>query len=71
MQTFDGVLEKLIRNGTLNREEALSYASNQGNLRLQLADFDGTPEPKPSAANPHTPPAPPKSSNSMLDMLDR
>ncbi|HEY0101733.1 MAG TPA: PilT/PilU family type 4a pilus ATPase [Pyrinomonadaceae bacterium] len=71
MQTFDSVLEKLIRNGTLNREEALSYASNQGNLRLQLADFDGTPEAAPSPAKP-APSAPPKSSgNSMLDMLDR
>ena len=70
MQTFDGVLEKLIRNGTLNREEALSYASNQGNLRLQLADFDGAPEAKP-ATNAPASPAPPKNSNSMLDMLDR
>jgi twitching motility protein PilT len=73
MQTFDGVLEKMIRNGTLNREEALSYASNQGNLRLQLADFDGTPEAAPPAARTAAPapPAPPKNSNSMLDMLDR
>ncbi|HYP02076.1 MAG TPA: hypothetical protein VER76_17935, partial [Pyrinomonadaceae bacterium] len=75
MQTFDSVLEKMIRNGTLNRDEALSYASNQGNLRLRLADFDGTPEEKPSATAPPTaaaapPPAPPKG-NSMLDMLDR
>jgi twitching motility protein PilT len=71
MQTFDSVLEKMIRNGTLNRDEALSYASNQGNLRLQLADFDGTPEPQPAAASNNAPPAPPKNSNSMLDMLDR
>ena len=66
MQTFDNVLEKLIRNGTLNKDEALSYASNQGNLRLKLADFGGAPEAKPTAA-----PPPPSSGNSMLDMLDR
>jgi twitching motility protein PilT len=66
MQTFDNVLEKLIRNGTLNKDEALSYASNQGNLRLKLADFGGAPEATPAAA-----PPPAKSGNSMLDMLDR
>jgi len=73
MQTFDTVLEKMVRSGTLNRDEALSYASNHGNLRLRLADFDGTPEAKPSAAPPTTtpPPAPQKPGNSMLDMLDR
>jgi twitching motility protein PilT len=68
MQTFDTILEKMIRNGTLNRDEALSYASNQGNLRLKLADFNGAPE-----ASPDVPATPPRtqSGNSMLDMLDR
>ncbi|MDQ1559239.1 MAG: twitching motility protein PilT [Pyrinomonadaceae bacterium] len=71
MQTFDTVLEKMIRNGTLNKDEALSYASNQGNLRLRLADFGGSPQEKPDA--PSTPAAPPArpGGNSMLDMLDR
>ncbi|HEV2881181.1 MAG TPA: PilT/PilU family type 4a pilus ATPase [Pyrinomonadaceae bacterium] len=67
MQTFDGVLEKLIRNGTLNKDEALPYASNQGNLRLKLADFDGAPEEK-HAAPP--PPTAQNNGNSMLDLLD-
>jgi len=68
MQTFDGIIEKLIRNGTLNCDEALSYASNQGNLRLKLADFNGAPDESPACA---PPPPPTKSGNSMLDMLDR
>ncbi|MDX6270830.1 MAG: twitching motility protein PilT [Acidobacteriota bacterium] len=71
MQTFDNVLEKMIRNGTLNKDEALSYASNQGNLRLKLADFGGSPQEKPNASAPAAPPARPGGGNSMLDMLDR
>src|SRR5579862_1237125 len=39
MQHFDGELEKLIRAGTVDFEIGLGYASNPGNLRLQLADF--------------------------------
>ena len=44
MQDFDGELERMIRAGTLDMELALSYASNPGNLRLQLADLaEATP----------------------------
>ena len=39
MQHFDGELERLIRAGTLDLEMALGYASNAGNLRLELADL--------------------------------
>jgi twitching motility protein PilT len=39
MQCFDGELERLIREGTVELETGLSYASNAGNLRLSLADF--------------------------------
>jgi twitching motility protein PilT len=39
MQYFDGELERLIRERTVELETGISYASNQGNLRLQLADF--------------------------------
>ena len=39
MQSFDGELDKLIRAGTIELETGISYASNQGNLRLELADF--------------------------------
>jgi twitching motility protein PilT len=39
MQFFDGEIEKMIRAGTLDLETGLSYATNSGNLRLELADF--------------------------------
>jgi twitching motility protein PilT len=39
MQDFDGELERMIRAGTLDMELGVSYASNPGNLRLQLADL--------------------------------
>jgi twitching motility protein PilT len=42
MQYFDGELERLIREGVLDLEPGLSYATNAGNLRLQLADLAET-----------------------------
>ncbi|HUA01718.1 MAG TPA: PilT/PilU family type 4a pilus ATPase [Candidatus Aquilonibacter sp.] len=39
MQFFDGELEKAIRAGHLDAGTALSYATNPGNLKLQLADL--------------------------------
>jgi twitching motility protein PilT len=39
MQYFDGELERMIRSGILDLEPALSYATNAGNLRLELADL--------------------------------
>jgi len=36
MQTFDGELEKLIYKGVVDREVALSYATNRTNLQLRL-----------------------------------
>ena len=36
MQTFDGELEKLIAAGTLDKETALSFATNRTNLQLRL-----------------------------------
>jgi twitching motility protein PilT len=39
MQHFDGEIEKLIRAGTIDFETGLAYATNAGNLRLELADF--------------------------------
>ena len=38
MQTFDGELERLVRDGTIAIETAMLYASNAGNLRVQLFD---------------------------------
>jgi twitching motility protein PilT len=39
MQHFDGELERMIRSGTIDLEVGLGYASNSGNLRLELADY--------------------------------
>ncbi len=39
MQYFDGEIEKLVRNGTIDLDTGLGFSSNAGNLRLQLADF--------------------------------
>ena len=64
MQTFDGVLEKFIREGVLTPEGALPYASNSGNLLLKISDLAGAPAP---AATPE----PAKDSGSMLDMIER
>ena len=39
MQYFDGEIEKLIRAHVIDVETGLSYATNSGNLRLQLGDL--------------------------------
>jgi twitching motility protein PilT len=39
MQTFDGVLEKFIREGLVRKEVALAYATNQNNLALSISDL--------------------------------
>ena len=39
MQHFDGELEKLVRAGTITTATAYLYATNAGNLRVQLADI--------------------------------
>ena len=39
MQTFDGVIEGMIREGVISLERGLAYATNANNLRVQLADF--------------------------------
>src|ERR1700682_3606733 len=39
MQHFDGEIEKLIRNGIVDFDTALTYSTNAGNLRLELADY--------------------------------
>lgn len=64
MQTFDGVIEKLVRNGTLTQESAIPYATNAGNLLLRLGDLGGQ-APVPTA------PAESSEDDSMLDMIER
>jgi twitching motility protein PilT len=39
MQNFDGELDRMIRAGVIDLETGLGFASNAGNLRLELADF--------------------------------
>ena len=64
MQTFDSVIENLVRTGVLTQEGALPYASNANNLMLRLGDMGGglsaAPKPEPKAEEP-----------SMLDMIER
>ncbi|HEV2705544.1 MAG TPA: hypothetical protein VGV59_06440, partial [Pyrinomonadaceae bacterium] len=64
MQTFDGVIERMIREGVVSKEDGVSYASNQGNLLLRLADMgsasSGAPNKQSDGAG----------GNSMLDMIE-
>ena len=41
MQHFDGEIEKLIRDRVVDLETGCAYATNPGNLRLELSDFAG------------------------------
>jgi twitching motility protein PilT len=66
MQTFDGVLEKMVRGGIVNKEDALAYASNAGNLLLRLGEFGGGERPEPKLK-----PKPEPKSDSILDMIER
>lgn len=63
MQTFDGVIEKMVRDGILTQEGALPYATNAHNLMLRLGDLGGSPVPPATPA--------PSEEKSMLDMIER
>ena len=63
MQTFDMVIEKLIRDGVVSIEAALPYATNQNNLLLRISDLDGAP-PAPA------PDQPARDETSMLDLIE-
>jgi twitching motility protein PilT len=52
MQHFDGEIEKLIRAGLIDYDTAMAYATNPGNLRLQLSDLLGEAPPAPPAKAP-------------------
>ena len=39
MQHFDGEIDRLIREGVLDLDTGLAYATNAGNLQLELADL--------------------------------
>jgi twitching motility protein PilT len=38
MQHFDGELEKLVRAGEISKKTAMTYATNAGNLQVQMVD---------------------------------
>src|SRR5215217_3946706 len=59
MQTFDGVLERYVREGLVKKDDAMAYASNPGNFLLRLSDM-GSAGPMP----------PPGGGSSMLDMIE-
>lgn len=40
MQHFDGVLEKMVRDGIITKASAIGYATNAGNLNLSLSDYE-------------------------------
>ena len=58
MQHFDGEIDKLIRAGIVDYETGLTYSTNAGNLRLEMADFlEERPKPpapsRPAAQDPN------------------
>ncbi|HEV7374216.1 MAG TPA: PilT/PilU family type 4a pilus ATPase [Pyrinomonadaceae bacterium] len=63
MQTFDGVLEQMIRQRVVTKEDAMPYATNQNNLLLRLADLADAP--------PARSPTEKAKDDSMLDMIER
>jgi twitching motility protein PilT len=64
MQTFDGVLERLIRERVVNKDEVMPYATNSNNLLLRLSDLDD------EVKKPAPGPAAKKDPTSMLDLLE-
>ena len=63
MQTFDGVIEKMVRSGILTLEGALPYATNANNLLLRLGDMGEKSVPQGSS--------PPREEGSMLDLIEQ
>jgi twitching motility protein PilT len=63
MQTFDTVIEQMIRDGVVSIEMALPYATNQNNLLLRISDLAGAPPPLPEDK-------PTRDETSMLDLLE-
>jgi twitching motility protein PilT len=60
MQTFDGVLEKLVRDGAVKKDEGLAFATNPGNLLLRLSDLGGSASASKSSPD----------GDSMLDLIE-
>jgi twitching motility protein PilT len=62
MQTFDGVIEKMVRDGVLTQEAAMPYATNAGNLLLRLGEMGEKAAPVVDKSS---------KEDSMLDMIER
>jgi len=54
MQHFDGVIEKLIREGVIDFETGMAFATNPGNLRLELTDLPEAPRTAARASKPES-----------------
>ena len=65
MQSFDSILEKMVREDIITKEDGLAYATNAGNMGLRLADYGGSGQ-APRAQQPAAAPE----AGSMLDMLE-
>src|SRR6266513_1140556 len=55
MQHFDGEIDKLIRAGIVDFETGITYSTNAGNLRLEMADFLDERANRPAAGKPAAP----------------
>ena len=44
MQHFDGEIERLVREGVISFATGLLYATNPGNLQVQMADMSADDE---------------------------
>jgi twitching motility protein PilT len=51
MQHFDAEIQKFIRAGLVDFEVGLTYSTNAGNLRLELADFTDGQKKSPMGLN--------------------
>jgi len=72
MQCFDDEIEKLIRAGVVDMNTGLSYSTNAGNLRLQLADLleqdSGVPSVAKEVAEARKPADPPVGTDPELEL---
>lgn len=71
MQTFDGALYHLYKQGKITLEQALKNADSENNLRLRIKLGDNKPEAaKPAAVKPAAPKAAPATSGLELSLMD-
>lgn len=61
MRSFDGEIERLVREGVISYATGLLYATNAGNLQVRLADF----------SDPAARPAPPPEVDDIESLIER